>query len=66
MSERTLQHLEAAIKSVADPARVGLEVLESEQIKDYGRMIEVCNHFRTLARPSLSMILAVVIPILMR
>ncbi|EIC2298466.1 EAL domain-containing protein [Vibrio cholerae] len=48
MSERTLQHLEAAIKSVADPARVGLEVLESEQIKDYGRMIEVCNHFRTL------------------
>ncbi|HGH6027568.1 TPA: cyclic di-GMP phosphodiesterase CdpA [Vibrio mimicus] len=48
MSERTLQHLEAAIKSVADPSRVGLEVLESEQIKDYGRMIEVCNHFRSL------------------
>ncbi len=48
MSERTLQHLEAAIKSVVNPSRVGLEVLESEQIKDYGRMIEVCNHFRTL------------------
>ncbi|EEY98090.1 sensory box/GGDEF family protein [Vibrio sp. RC586] len=48
MSERTLLHLEAAIKSMADPSRVGLEVLESEQIKDYGRMIEVCNHFRSL------------------
>ncbi|WP_158120114.1 bifunctional diguanylate cyclase/phosphodiesterase [Vibrio metoecus] len=48
MSERTLQHLEAAIKLMADPSRVGLEVLESEQIKDYGRMIEVCNHFRSL------------------
>lgn len=48
MSERSLLHLESALKSLADPTRVGLEVLESEQIKDYGRMIEVCNHFRAL------------------
>ncbi|MGL4382067.1 MAG: bifunctional diguanylate cyclase/phosphodiesterase [Vibrio sp.] len=48
MSERTLLHLEAAIQSLADPTRVGLEVLESERIKDYGRMIEVCNYFRSL------------------
>ncbi len=48
MSERTLNHLEQAIKSMDNPSRVGLEVLETEQIKDYGRMIEVCNHFRSL------------------
>ncbi len=48
MSERTLIHLEQAIKSMDNPSRVGLEVLETEQIKDYGRMIEVCNHFRSL------------------
>lgn len=48
MSERTLLNLEEAIKSLPDPSRVGLEVLETEQIKDYGHMIEVCNHFRSL------------------
>ncbi|MGY5651145.1 EAL domain-containing protein [Vibrio cincinnatiensis] len=48
MSERTLQRLETAIQSLANPARVGLEVLENEQIKDYGHMIEVCEHFRRL------------------
>ncbi|WP_165312589.1 bifunctional diguanylate cyclase/phosphodiesterase [Vibrio ziniensis] len=48
MSDRTLRHLEEAILQLADPTRVGLEVLETEQIKDYGHMIEVCNHFRSL------------------
>lgn len=48
MSERTLLHLESMIQSLANPARVGLEVLENEQIKDYGHMIEVCEHFRRL------------------
>lgn len=48
MSERTLLRLEAAVKSMADPSRVGLEVLENEQIKDYGQMIEVCEHFKRL------------------
>ena len=40
--------LEHAITQLNDPRRIGLEVLESEQIKDYGRMIEVCSHFRNL------------------
>ncbi len=48
MSERTLLRLEQAVKSLADPSRVGLEVLENEQIKDYGKMIEVCEHFKRL------------------
>ncbi|MDW6002580.1 bifunctional diguanylate cyclase/phosphodiesterase [Vibrio mangrovi] len=48
MSERTLDHLENAIRLLDDPSRVGLEVLETEQIKDYGHMIDVCNHFRKL------------------
>ncbi len=48
MSDRTLNHLEDAIRLMGDPSRVGLEVLETEQIKDYGHMIEVCNHFRSL------------------
>lgn len=48
MSDKTLRHLEDAIQKLADPTRVGLEVLETEQIKDYGHMIEVCNHFRSL------------------
>ncbi|EJK2116229.1 EAL domain-containing protein [Vibrio navarrensis] len=48
LSDRTLLLLEASINQLNDPSRIGLEVLESEQIKDYGRMIEVCSHFRRL------------------
>lgn len=48
MSDKTLYLLEGAIQGLKMPTRVGLEVLESEQIKDYSRMIEVCNHFRGL------------------
>lgn len=48
LSDKTLEILEAAISGMNDPTRLGLEVLESEQIKDYGRMIEVCDHFRAL------------------
>ncbi|WP_394252740.1 EAL domain-containing protein [Vibrio profundi] len=48
MSDKTLEILESSIALLNDPSRLGLEVLESEQIKDYGRMIEVCNHFRSL------------------
>lgn len=48
MNDRTLQHLEAAIGQISHPQRIGLEVLESEKIKDYGRMIEVCEHFKDL------------------
>ncbi|MFA0080012.1 EAL domain-containing protein [Vibrio artabrorum] len=48
LNDKTLEVLEGAISGMNDPTRLGLEVLESEQIKDYGRMIEVCNHFRDL------------------
>ncbi|WP_135459008.1 bifunctional diguanylate cyclase/phosphodiesterase [Vibrio echinoideorum] len=48
LSDKTLEILETAIGRMKDPTRLGLEVLESEQIKDYGRMIEVCDHFRSL------------------
>ncbi|MEZ8867173.1 EAL domain-containing protein [Vibrio splendidus] len=48
LSDKTLEILETAISGINDPTRLGLEVLESEQIKDYGRMIEVCDHFRAL------------------
>ena len=48
LSDKTLMLLEHAITQLNDPRRIGLEVLESEQIKDYGRMIEVCSHFRNL------------------
>lgn len=48
MSDKTMLLLETAIRQLNDPRRIGLEVLESEQIKDYGRMIEVCSHFRQL------------------
>ncbi|KDN26558.1 diguanylate cyclase [Vibrio fortis] len=47
-NEKTVLHLEQAIKSISHPQRIGLEVLETEQIKDYGRLIEICNHFREL------------------
>lgn len=36
MSERTLQHLEAAIKSVADPARVGSKCWRANKSKITG------------------------------
>ncbi len=48
MSDKTLLLLEDSIAKLGDPTRLGLEVLESEQIRDYGRMIEVCSHFRSL------------------
>lgn len=48
MSDRTLDLLESSIIRLDNPHRVGFEVLETEQIQDYGRMIEVCNHFRRL------------------
>lgn len=48
MSERTLELLESSIIRLDNPLRVGFEVLETEQIKDYGRMIEICNHFKRL------------------
>tara|TARA_B100001057_G_scaffold344348_1_gene345341 strand:+ start:518 stop:3016 length:2499 start_codon:yes stop_codon:yes gene_type:complete len=48
LSDKTLEVLETAISGMNDPTRLGLEVLESEQIRDYGRMIEVCDHFRSL------------------
>lgn len=48
MSDRTLDLLESSIIRLDNPFRVGFEVLETEQIQDYGRMIEVCNHFRRL------------------
>lgn len=48
MSDKTLLLLEASINNLQHPENIGLEVLESEQIKDYGRMIEVCNHFKSL------------------
>ncbi|TOF21395.1 sensor domain-containing phosphodiesterase [Vibrio parahaemolyticus] len=48
LSDKTLMLLEHEISQLNDSTRIGLEVLESEQIKDYGRMIEVCSHFRKL------------------
>ena len=48
ISDSTLVLIEEMIKRLNNPSRIGLEVLESEQIKDYGRMAEVCNHFRGL------------------
>lgn len=48
MSEGTLELMESLIKSLADPTRVGIEVLETEKILDYQAMIEACNQFRSL------------------
>lgn len=48
MSDRTLDLLETSILRLDNPFRVGFEVLETEQIQDYGHMIEICNHFRRL------------------
>lgn len=48
MNDKTILLLERCLLAIKDPSRVGLEVLETEQIHDYGRMIEVCNHLRSL------------------
>ncbi|KOO11264.1 diguanylate cyclase, partial [Vibrio xuii] len=45
LSDRTLYLLEQAVLKMNDPRRLGIEVLESEQIKDFARMKEVCGHF---------------------
>tara|TARA_Y100001956_G_scaffold82613_1_gene104339 strand:+ start:3278 stop:5755 length:2478 start_codon:yes stop_codon:yes gene_type:complete len=48
LSDRTLSILEQAVRKLNDPSRLGIEVLESEQIKDFGRMAEVCGHFKRM------------------
>jgi EAL domain-containing protein (putative c-di-GMP-specific phosphodiesterase class I) len=48
MSDKTLYLLESALQKMVRPERVGIEVLETQQIKDYTRMREVCNHFKGL------------------
>ncbi|WED21778.1 EAL domain-containing protein [Vibrio sp. JC009] len=48
LSDKTIKILEQYLLAFDDPSRVGLEVLESQQIHDYGRMIEVCNHLKNL------------------
>lgn len=48
LSDKTLYLLEQAVLEMNDPYRLGIEVLESEQIKDFGRMAEVCRHFKKL------------------
>ena len=45
LSDKTLYLLEQAVLKMNDPRRLGIEVLESEQIKDFARMKEVCGHF---------------------
>ncbi len=47
LSERTIYLLEDEVNRLSDPIRFGIEVLETEQIQDYGRMREVCDHFRS-------------------
>ncbi|KHA59742.1 diguanylate cyclase [Vibrio variabilis] len=48
LSDRTLSILEQAVRKLNDPSRLGIEVLESEQIKDFARMAEVCGHFKKM------------------
>ncbi|WP_375751904.1 EAL domain-containing protein [Vibrio sp. HN007] len=48
VSDKTVTLLEQQILSLDNPERVGLEVLETEEIKDYGRVREVCNHLQSL------------------
>lgn len=48
LSDRTLDLLESSIIRLDNPMRVGFEILETEQIQDYGQIIEVCDHFRRL------------------
>lgn len=48
LSDKTLYLLEESIAKINDPYRLGIEVLESEQIKDFGRMAEICRHFKRM------------------
>ncbi|MCG9784991.1 EAL domain-containing protein [Vibrio brasiliensis] len=48
LSDKTLYLLEQSVAEMNDPYRLGIEVLESEQIKDFGRMAEICSHFKKL------------------
>lgn len=48
LSDKTLNLLEQAVLKLNNPHRLGIEVLESEQIKDFSRMQEVCSHFRKM------------------
>lgn len=48
VNDTTLELLESNILSLQDPTRVGIEIVESEQIHDFERMSEVCNHFRRM------------------
>ncbi|WP_281630799.1 EAL domain-containing protein [Vibrio sp. St2] len=48
LSDKTLYLLEESIARLNDPSRLGLEVLESEQIKDFSRMTEICGHFKAM------------------
>lgn len=48
LSDKTLYLLEQAVRKLNDPRRLGIEVLESEQIKDFSRMQEVCSHFKKM------------------
>ncbi|MEL7365955.1 MAG: EAL domain-containing protein [Pseudomonadota bacterium] len=48
VNDSTLELLEENILALQDPTRVGIEIVESEQIHDFERMSEVCNHFRRM------------------
>ncbi|MBM7037576.1 bifunctional diguanylate cyclase/phosphodiesterase [Vibrio ulleungensis] len=48
LSNRTMYLLEQEVVQLKDPSRFGVEVLETEQIKDYNRMREICDHFRAM------------------
>lgn len=48
LSDKTLDLLEQSVRNMNDPSRLGIEVLESEQIKDFARMTEVCGHFKKM------------------
>lgn len=48
LSDKTLYLLEESVNKLNDPTRLGIEVLESEQIKDFSRMVEVCEHFKRM------------------
>lgn len=48
LDDRTLALLEQEVHSLADPSRAGIEIVESEQIRNFARMREVCDHFRAM------------------
>ncbi|KIE19157.1 hypothetical protein SE23_19360 [Vibrio sinaloensis] len=48
LDDNTLALLEQHILALKQPSRVGIEIVESEQISDFSQMIDVCNHFRKL------------------